>query len=1099
QMEVVELRQEIKKLREELEQNDADMKKMEKQITDSESRRMEIVKKQIENENEVYDEKAAAEANQEKKLDQLEGDPKHVAVEEEKGVGAEPVQRGGGKVAIVAEVLGKTTAMPLDVCGIRNNYSRVTSDVQMLDVYDKIEFDNPDGGVWKQGFDITYDSKKVEKEKKLEVFVIPHSHNDPGWVKTFDDYYNGQTKHILSGMAKHLPQKDGMRFIYAEMSFFEMWWSQQSEEVRETVRKLLKSGQFEIVTGGWVMTDEANAHYHSIVVELFEGHEFIRNQIDKDYKPSSHWSIDPFGLSPVIPHIVSAANITKAALQRQLIHYSVKKYMAKTQQLEFYWRQLFGSHSQKDVLASVFPFYSYDIPHTCGPDPKICCQFDFARLPGGNKHCDWGIPPQTIRDNNIQERAQMIYDQYRKKSQLFKTNVLFVPLGDDFRYETDFEWNNQYENYQKLFSYMNNYAAWNVHARFGTLSDYFNALEKELQEESQTLPVLSGDFFTYADRDDHYWSGYYTSRPFYKQADRTLQHALRSAEIAFTLASAEGEDLKDETFALLVEARRALSLFQHHDGVTGTAKDFVMEDYGSRMLKALKNCEKVLAASLSSLLEDPSSLTLDEIREAQDALIKKRVFDIGQRVVVFNSLTRSRNEPICIRVKSKSAKVKGEIDAIEQQISPVVELDSQADELKMSQHYELCFLPTLLPFGISTFQIIDSPLGSVPEAVVSGKKDKGFSGFVFKQISDGSFKLDNSKIDAEFDGSTGLLKSVKPNIDGAGKTDINAHFIHYGARGKGHVKNKGGDDLSGAYLFLPNGDARNLSMQQDEFFVVDGPLVKRVYTVLSKNPSIFQISSIFKDDYSVDIQTRVDIRQRNDNFELGMRFITSIQNNDDFYTDLNGMQSKLPLQANFYPMPASAFIEDSTSRLSLLGSQALGVASLKSGYLEVMLDRRLQQDDNRGLFQPVVDNKPTVSKFRLLVEPLSSPNQDKDSRIGFLSPVGFSLSMLLHYPHVIMMSDSTTTPISVKTVDDKGLHCDLHAVTLRTLSQPKDYNSNTVKAQHSAALILHRTVTDCRSKLPLENSCRNAPLEASQSIDRVKVEPEMISTVKVGW
>ena len=37
----------------------------------------------------------------------------------------------GGKVAIVAEVLGKTTAMPLDVCGIRSNYSRVTSDVQV--------------------------------------------------------------------------------------------------------------------------------------------------------------------------------------------------------------------------------------------------------------------------------------------------------------------------------------------------------------------------------------------------------------------------------------------------------------------------------------------------------------------------------------------------------------------------------------------------------------------------------------------------------------------------------------------------------------------------------------------------------------------------------------------------------------------------------------------------------------------------------------------------------------------------------------------------------------------------------------------------------
>ena len=24
----------------------------------------------------------------------------------------------------------------------------------MLDVYDKLEFDNPDGGVWRQGFDV---------------------------------------------------------------------------------------------------------------------------------------------------------------------------------------------------------------------------------------------------------------------------------------------------------------------------------------------------------------------------------------------------------------------------------------------------------------------------------------------------------------------------------------------------------------------------------------------------------------------------------------------------------------------------------------------------------------------------------------------------------------------------------------------------------------------------------------------------------------------------------------------------------------------------------------------------------------------------------
>lgn len=101
------------------------------------------------------------------------------------------------------------------------------------------------------------------------------------------------------------------------------------------------------------------------------------------------------------------------------------------------------------------------------------------------------------------------------------------------------------------------------------------------------------------------------------------------------------------------------------------------------------------------------------------------------------------------------------------------------------------------------------------------------------------------------------------------------------------------------------------------------------------------------------------------------------------------------MQAQFYPMPAMAYIEDSATRITLATKQPLGVASLSSGQLEVytletpnnqkmvmkdfgwiqnsfqvMLDRRLNQDDNRGLGQAILDNVvPTLNSFRLLVEP----------------------------------------------------------------------------------------------------------------------------------
>lgn len=249
----------------------------------------------------------------------------------------------------------------------------------------------------------------------------------------------------------------------------------------------------------------------------------------------------------------------------------------------------------------MMPFYSYDVPHTCGPDPKICCQFDFKRLPGFGITCPWNIAPQEITDLNVQKRSELVLDQWRKKSVLYKTRSVLIPLGDDFRYTQSTEWEAQRKNFEKIFEYVNNVPNLNVEAKFATLQEYFDSIHKE--HELSEFPTLSGDFFTYADRDDHYWSGYYTSRPYHKRLDRILMTYLRSAEMLHAWSHWDPESGFEKK---LSNARRSHSLFQHHDGITGTAKDHVVLDYSNKMETAIIDCKFVMQQAVYRLLTQPN-------------------------------------------------------------------------------------------------------------------------------------------------------------------------------------------------------------------------------------------------------------------------------------------------------------------------------------------------------------------------------------------------------------------------------------------------------------------------------------------------------------
>uniref|UniRef100_A0A667Y555 Mannosidase alpha class 2A member 1 n=1 Tax=Myripristis murdjan TaxID=586833 RepID=A0A667Y555_9TELE len=235
-------------------------------------------------------------------------------------------------------------------CQIAGKMTDEEGGVKLLDVYELLAFDNPDGGAWKQGFPISYRGDEWA-EQQLEVFVVPHSHNDPGWLKTFDGYYGDQTRHILDNMLLKLSQDPRRRMIWSEVSFFARWWSDIDEQKRDAVRRLLGAGQLEMVSGGWVMPDEANTHYPALLEQLLLGHTWLHTHLG--VKPRSGWAVDPFGHSPTMAYLLKGAGLSAMLVQR--VHYAVKKQFARQQTLEFLWRQSWGIF----LLLNVFCFFYF--------------------------------------------------------------------------------------------------------------------------------------------------------------------------------------------------------------------------------------------------------------------------------------------------------------------------------------------------------------------------------------------------------------------------------------------------------------------------------------------------------------------------------------------------------------------------------------------------------------------------------------------------------------------------------------------------------------------------------------------------------------------
>ena len=99
----------------------------------------------------------------------------------------------------------------------------------------------------------------------ITVHLIPHSHCDPGWLLTADQYFSTQVRSIIDTVVAALLADPSRRFIWSEVSYFTMWWRSADDYSRARLKSLVDSGALEMVMGGWVMNDEALPSLDAII------------------------------------------------------------------------------------------------------------------------------------------------------------------------------------------------------------------------------------------------------------------------------------------------------------------------------------------------------------------------------------------------------------------------------------------------------------------------------------------------------------------------------------------------------------------------------------------------------------------------------------------------------------------------------------------------------------------------------------------------------------------------------------------------------------------------------------------------------------------
>ncbi len=800
----------------------------------------------------------------------------------------------------------------------------------------------------------------------VTIHLVPHSHVDPGWKDTVFDLYNTSVRFIYDAVMQCLVEQPARTYGVEITVFFSMWWAQQNDTTRASVRGLVASGQLEFTGGGWTQNDEAIVRFEDIVDQMTLGHLWAQSAVGSA-PITTAWQADPFGHSSGMAFLYT---------RMVMDGYTFGRPMSQ------------GDDPINDQSGAVWH------PSASFPDPGA---FDATSLLTRAQTIGYWEPYRSMHgvlgEGNATAAAAVLYgfiQQMTSKKPTLK-NVLIM-CGDDFGLQDAAVIFPALDATLDVVNKMN--VTPKVTVQYSTPARYYKALAAEMEEDrdafahkiraaaaegrkskssralrggAEAAPlspssaaVPSSPFPTRPSWDmmpligcefPAPWVGFYTSRPEFKTVFHAASAFRRAAQTLHSLA--RNDSTWQAGFSQLLPLWEAVGLVQHHDAVTGDSYDNVMEDFKSYIDWGLSNAS--LAAATAALQLNTTapantsvplpSICLNASAALCDTVIQGLSLADVVYISVFNPLATVRDEWVEILVPSSSVGVVDEDNggvSLPAQVAPAVDTDFAQDGWVVS--FKATALP---PLGYRTFGLLVIAPGYPGAATVT--QPWALAPGAPTTITSGNLSL-------TFSPNGTLTNILRPAA--ALNVSATATLLYYSSQGGAEnawdFTTQGQDQTSA--LPFPGQAAQTATL-------TSGPLFQEVRAVIDAQQGV----SIRYRLYAGDEHARVFSATgpfaivNNRSVDAVLRITTSLATNGTWATDTNGLEmlprarnarpwwtsgsyvdSKDPVSSNYYPVTMAATMADVTTKATLALLPVLvshGVGSLADGELEAMVGR----------------------------------------------------------------------------------------------------------------------------------------------------------------